>query len=304
MQPSFQRADGVLAVALEGSAVAGSVPTALRVRIGDADFTVPVRASGRDFESVAELRVAGAIPWWPHNMGEPRLYSVTLQLECGSEVIELGATRVGFRSIERAAGDGFALRVNARDVFCRGACWMPVDPVGLRDDPAEIRHALGLMRRAGLNMVRISGTTFYESDAFYDACDELGMLVWQDFMFARMDYPIDDAEFAREVEPEIEQALASLHYRPSLAVLCGNSEVEQQAAMVGLAADAGRTRLVHGGAGGSERRVVSAHALRDVLADRRCTPVPRRFRCRALLRRRRLPTTVVGRARFGSALRR
>jgi beta-mannosidase len=84
-----------------------------------------------------------------------------------------------------------------------------------------------------MNMLRISGTTVYEADEFYDACDELGILVWHDVMFANMDLP-DSPEFVAEVEAEVVQLLARVGHRPSLAVLCGGSEVEQQAAMLGL----------------------------------------------------------------------
>jgi beta-mannosidase len=243
LQPSLAGREGKLVVKVQGRLLAGSAPEALHLRVGDRRFRVAVGMAGEEFRAAGEVRIPEVAPWWPHDMGEPHLYPVTLGLECGSDTVDLGSLRLGFRSVERAPGDGFALRVNGRDAFCRGACWMPADPAGLADDAAEIRRVLGLVRDAGMNMVRVSGTTFYESDAFYDACDDLGILVWQDFMFARMDYPEDDPDFAREVALEAGEALARLAHRPSLAVLCGNSEVEQQAAMMGLPASAGRTPL-------------------------------------------------------------
>ncbi|MGH8639633.1 MAG: glycoside hydrolase family 2 protein, partial [Burkholderiales bacterium] len=124
--------------------------------------------------------------------------------------------------------------INGLSVFCRGVCWTPPDLAALSVSHAEYRSALELLREAGMNMVRIGGTMAYETDAFYDLCDELGILVWQDFMFANMDYPWEDETFYHHVTLEITQLLDALQARPSLAVVCGNSEVEQQAAMLGL----------------------------------------------------------------------
>ena len=94
-----------------------------------------------------------------------------------------------------------------------------------------------------MNMLRLPGTGAYETGAFHDLCDELGILVWQDFMFANLDYPIADEQFRASVTREAAEVLAALGGRPSLAVLCGNSEVEQQAAMMGLDASIGRGEL-------------------------------------------------------------
>src|SRR5262249_36461892 len=110
------------------------------------------------------------------------------------------------------------------------------DLVRLDADSADYRHALERLKDAGVNMLRLSGTMTYETEVFHDLCDELGILVWQDFMFANMDYPSVDPTFARAVTLEAEQLLQRLQGRPSIVVLCGNSEVEQQAAMLGLPA--------------------------------------------------------------------
>ena len=152
------------------------------------------------------------------------------------ETIELG--RVGFRTIAMDRGPdgrGFGLVVNGEPTFCRGVCWTPLDLAGLSADRAAYRSALEQLRDAGINTIRIGGTMAYETNDFHDLCDELGMLVWQDFMFASMDYPWQDESFVRNVAVEATQVLEALQSRPSLAVVCGNSEVDQQAAMLGLA---------------------------------------------------------------------
>src|SRR5208283_496594 len=110
------------------------------------------------------------------------------------------------------------------------AVWTPLDAVGLAPTAAQLRRALDGVCDGGMNMLRVPGTSCYEVPAFHDLCDELGVLVWQDFMFANMDYPLEDQAFRASVEREARQVLDDLAGRPSLAVLCGNSEVEQQVA--------------------------------------------------------------------------
>jgi beta-mannosidase len=174
------------------------------------DTTVPLR------DGKAVVRIENAELWWPHTHGTPALYDCSAII--AEERIDCG--RVGFRTIEQD-GD-FGLRVNGVPLFCRGACWTPGQLA-----------ALDLLQRAGANMVRVGGTMVYEDEAFYRRCDELGILVWQDFMFANMDYPDHDASFVASVREEATQVLRRLRRHPSVAVYCGNSEVEQQAAMVG-----------------------------------------------------------------------
>ncbi len=94
-----------------------------------------------------------------------------------------------------------------------------------------------------MNMLRLPGTSAYETSTFHDLCDELGILVWQDFMFANFDYPIADEHFRATVTREASDVLGALGGRPSLAVVCGNSEVEQQVAMLGLDPSLGRGEL-------------------------------------------------------------
>ncbi|WP_394827909.1 glycosyl hydrolase 2 galactose-binding domain-containing protein [Pendulispora albinea] len=182
--------------------------------------------------------------WWPHTHGEPALYrahlSVSLERDGRAPPVEVDLGAVGFREVALDTGPdhrGFGLRINGVPVFCRGACWTPLDPVSLAADPRELEAALDQVRDSGMNMLRVSGTMVYESDDFYDAADAKGILIWQDFMFANMDYPEDDPAFARSVDEEARQVLKRLAARPSLAVLCGNSEVEQQAAMWGASRD-------------------------------------------------------------------
>jgi beta-mannosidase len=189
-----------------------------QLRVGDHTTTIQDRS--------AVLTLDDPPRWWPHTHGEPA--RLTAQLRCRGHELALG--HVGFRSIAIDDPRRFGLRWNGVPVFCRGAVFVP-DP--RRDDPEADRRALIALRDAGGNMVRVGGTMRYEDARFFDWCDELGLMVWQDFMFANMDYPVDDDAFSAEVTAEVDEQLARWAAHPSLAVLCGGSEVAQQAAMVG-----------------------------------------------------------------------
>jgi beta-mannosidase len=235
--------DGVLDLAVHLAAIApgAAVESAvLRVVRQGAVFDRALHlAAGGDH--AASLRVPQPALWWPHTHGEPALYEAGLlvRLRHLAEPIAIPLGRIGFRSLEiDTAGGDFALRVNGVPVFCRGACWTPLDVASLRHTPEACHTALRQVRDAGMNMLRVAGTMVYEDDVFHDTCDALGILVWQDFMFANMDYPVDDPAFAASVRAEATQQLERWQGRPSLAVLCGNSEVAQQAAMWGAPRDA------------------------------------------------------------------
>jgi beta-mannosidase len=186
-------------------------------------------------EACGAARVPRAPRWWPHTHGKPALLPVfaIARGARGEERIDFGAT--GFRTLEvdRAHG-AFTLHVNGVRIFCRGASWMPLDVITLTDTRNDLRATLERVRDAGMNMLRVSGTTLYESHDFHELCDELGILVWQDFMFANMDYPIDDDGFRALVRAEATTVVDRLQLSPSLVVCCGGSEVEQQAAMMGV----------------------------------------------------------------------
>jgi beta-mannosidase len=183
------------------------------------------------------LHMPEAALWWPHTHGQPAVHTVRVRL--GADETDLG--RTGFRTVGVDAGEdgqGFALRVNGEPVFCRGACWANPDSLGLSGAREAYLPALRAMREAGMNMVRVSGAGVYESPAFHALCDELGLMVWQDFMFANFDYPAQEPAFVDAVRAEVRAVLEPIQAAPSLAVLCGGSEVFQQAAMMGLPGDA------------------------------------------------------------------
>ncbi|MFC3075717.1 beta-mannosidase [Shinella pollutisoli] len=181
----------------------------------------------------AELSLPGVEPWWPRTHGRPALHDVALV--SGGVRHPLG--RTGFRRVEidrGADGNGFALRVNGERIFCRGAVWTTADIVDLPGARERCEPLLRLAAGANMNMLRIGGTMAYETADFFALCDELGLMVWQDAMLANFDYPAGDPAFVDNVRREVAQFLDATAASPSLAVFCGGSEIDQQAAMLGL----------------------------------------------------------------------
>ncbi len=240
-----QRALAVGEVALDVRVVGDAGFVQVGAQLGDADGATLVLAHGDQRVTlplaleagawVGNTRVADPVLWWPHTHGSPARYAASIIATRKGETFTIDLGHTGFRAIELdrgAQGDDFAISVNGVPIFCRGACWTPLDPVSLGASPSAYDAAVRQMVDAGMNMLRIGGTMVYEDAALHDALDEHGVLLWQDLMFANMDYP-DDAELTRAIEIEVDQQLARLQARPALAIVCGNSEGEQQAAMWG-----------------------------------------------------------------------
>lgn len=205
---------------------------------GEETHRIPLRADASAHYAVA-TRLSNVTRWWPHTHGEPALYRAHLEVRTGDgtlEPVRVELGRIGFRTVSVDSADGrFGIRVNDVPVFCRGACWTPLDCVGFSENAEALDRAFTQLVDCGMNMVRVGGTMVYESDAFLDRCDAHGILLWQDLMFANMDYPHADEGFRATVERETAGFLARLQGRPSVALICGNSEGEQQAAMWGAA---------------------------------------------------------------------
>ncbi|XOV81710.1 MAG: hypothetical protein ACFHXK_12610 [bacterium] len=183
-------------------------------------------------EARARLEIENPSLWWPHTHGEPTTYPLSVRGELGGRPVSLTLRPIGFRTVELK--DPFAISINGVQLFCRGACWRPLEFLSMNPSTERLRRILDLAVAAGMNMLRITGETAYETDEFYQMCDELGIMVWQDFMFARLDYPVENNQFLSSIRLEATQVLRRLASHPCLTMLCGNTEVAQQAAMLGL----------------------------------------------------------------------
>ena len=162
--------------------------------------------------------------WWPSGSGGQYLYDLAVITD--NETI---MRRVGLRSIELittpdAVGARFAVKVNGHEIFCRGANWIPADALPAQATPQLTEKLLRAAVAANMNMLRVWGGGFYEQDFFYDLCDELGILVWQDFMFACSLYPTTP-EFMGEVREEVDYQVRRLGHHASMAIWCGDNEL-------------------------------------------------------------------------------
>lgn len=191
--------------------------------------------------------------WWPAGQGEQPLYDLTVTARDGSGQ-SLGAwrRRIGLRTIELDRspdrwGESFRFLVNGRAIFLKGANWIPAHAFVTTLDRAAYARDLESAVAAHMNCVRVWGGGIYESEDFYDLCDELGLLVWQDFMFSCSLHPADDA-FIASVRAEADQQVRRLQHRASLALWCGNNELVQlngKALREDAAYRAGYERLFH-----------------------------------------------------------
>jgi beta-mannosidase len=185
--------------------------------------------SAEDWTEVV-LPVSDIEPWWPHSVGEQPLYDVEILLHNDVAVLDTVQRTTGFRTIELdttpdADGKGatFGLRVNGELLFARGMDWIPDDCFPSRITPERYRERVQQAKDANVDLLRIWGGGIYEQKAFYDACDELGVMVWQDFCLACAAYP-EEEPFRSEVEAEARDNVTRLSAHPSLVIWNGNNE--------------------------------------------------------------------------------
>lgn len=164
--------------------------------------------------------------WWPNGLGKQPLYRVTVRLATG----DTRTWRIGLRTMTISRekdewGEEFCHVVNGVKVFAMGADYIPEDNILARVTPERTRRLLEDCKAANFNAIRVWGGGYYPDDAFYDICDELGLLVWQDLMYACAFYDLTP-DFERSIRVETHQNVARLRHHASLALLCGNNEME------------------------------------------------------------------------------
>lgn len=224
---------------------------------------VPLNITAGRATSRLSFRLRDAQLWWPLGFGEQPQYSVRFFLSgedrAGSSFCAQTQSRFGVRTVallrkKDAAGESFVPTVNGISIFCRGANWIPLSMLPSQVTSDDYQQMVYAAASAGMNCLRVWGGGIYEKDLFYKLCDELGILVWQDFMFACAAYPVY-RDFLDEVEAEAIYQIQRLRNHPCLLLWCGNNENE----------------WIHQSGGlrkGEEKRVIGEQIWSSLLKDR------------------------------------
>ncbi|KAH7070031.1 glycoside hydrolase superfamily [Paraphoma chrysanthemicola] len=205
---------------------------------------VKIDANGNDAALDVTLDLNDIELWWPRGYGAQALYQIRLDAYFGANKSEADQTltkTVGLRKVELikepdAHGTSFYFRVNDMDIFIGGSCWIPADSFLTRITAEQYRAWVQLVADGNQTMLRVWGGGIYESDAFFEAADELGILVWQDFAFACANYPAYP-NYLKSVEKEARQNVRRLRHHPSLVIWAGNNEDYQIVERYGLKYD-------------------------------------------------------------------
>ena len=177
-----------------------------------------------------EIEVDHPQLWWPNGLGEQPLYEIKVDLISGGKIVDTWCRKIGLRTltmhIEKDKwGESFAHEINGHQVFAMGADYIPEDNLLQRTSRERTRELLLQCKRANFNTVRVWGGGYYPEDWFFDLCDELGLMVWQDFMFACSVYELTP-EFEANIRQEFIDNIKRLRHHASLALWCGNNEME------------------------------------------------------------------------------
>jgi len=169
--------------------------------------------------------------WQPNGWGKPNFYNIKISIQKETKLIYEKTERIGLRTVELiqekdGKGKSFYFKVNGQPMYAKGTNWIPGDSFSPRITKEKYRKLIRDCKEAHMNMIRIWGGGIYEDDEFYKACDENGILVWQDFMFAGSFYPADE-NFQKNVELEVKDQIERLQNHPSLALWCGNNEIDE-----------------------------------------------------------------------------
>lgn len=200
-----------------------------------------VAPDGQVFETHAEVASGSetalqvVIPnpqlWWPNGYGDQPLYQASVKLCQAEALLDQREYQLGLRTLELRQepdewGRSFTFVVNGVPVFAKGANWIPADSFPTRISDSYLETLIRAAADTHQNMLRVWGGGFYEEERFYDLCDRYGILVWQDFIFSCSIYPFYDAEFVENVRVEVVENVRRLRHRASLALWCGNNEME------------------------------------------------------------------------------
>ncbi|OFX33820.1 MAG: hypothetical protein A2W90_05185 [Bacteroidetes bacterium GWF2_42_66] len=179
-----------------------------------------------------KMRVNKPNLWWPAGQGDQNLYTLKVDIKSDGKVIDSGFRKIGFRKIEvdrsrhPVKGNFFTIKVNNRPVFMKGGNWVPPDMIYSNIEVKQLEKLVDMDVKANFNILRIWGGGLFAGNDLLRLCDEKGLVVWHDFLFACSKYPGDDVDFYNNVKEEVNWAVREFAYHPSLIIWCGNNEIE------------------------------------------------------------------------------
>lgn len=225
-QKSVKKENADLVFHLE---VEGSKPEKIGIKINEKLFHQDIKP-GKNSISIP-MSIANPRLWQPNGWGKPEMYSFDIQLSNSGKNIDKTTSKIGIRTIELvqekdAVGKSFYFKVNGKPMYARGTNWIPSDSFTPRISKEKYNTLISDAKNSNFNMIRIWGGGIYEDENFYTACDEAGILVWQDFMFAGSFYPSDES-FQENVKAEVKDQVNRLQNHPSIALWCGNNEIDE-----------------------------------------------------------------------------
>jgi beta-mannosidase len=210
-------------VTLTNPAVVGS---SIEVKVAGKVYVIELNEKQTVY--AVPVKIKNPTFWWPHNLGTPHLYTVDIGLRNKGEVLETKQLKHGIRTVELvtepdALGTSFYFKINGTPVYMKGANYIPQHSMQNRVTTQDYKTLLNDVVAANMNMLRVWGGGIYEDDLFYELCDEKGILIWQDFMYACAMYPGDEA-FLENARQEAVDQLTRLRNHPSIVLWCGNNE--------------------------------------------------------------------------------
>lgn len=212
--------------------VARSSKLSVRATVGYRGQAVTVEKTIKGNKVRLPLTIESPELWWPNGMGKQPLYSVKVELlDDQGDRLDVQTRRIGLRTLRLDRhkdrwGESFQFKVNGIPFFAKGANWIPADAVLSHMTRGRYKQLIEDCAESNMNMLRVWGGGIYEDDAFYQFCDEKGICIWQDFMFACAGYPTFDPAFLENVKVEAEDNVRRLRHHPCIALWCGNNEME------------------------------------------------------------------------------
>lgn len=190
-----------------------------------------IRAEVEEVSAAGKLTIPQPQLWWPNGLGPQPLYTVRVHLHAGETLLDSREFQVGLRTVELRRlpddwGQSFLFVVNNVPVFCKGSNWIPPDSFPTRVTPQRLEFMVASAASANMNMLRVWGGGYYESDAFYALCDRYGIMIWQDFMFSCRVYPFHEPEYVENVRQEVQENVRRIRHHACLALWCGNNELD------------------------------------------------------------------------------